>query len=310
MPTNSADPRQLAGYADLVRPRTADVRNTFPRLTLALATYRSACAEFPIDMSVCSVAGVATDAIDDVLAGTERIGAAFAHADTLPEAGPTNVRWADDIELTALMEEVVRTVGGIDAEFGLVTDHDASWNLSANGLEAGVMGSMLIGARVTKEGTLDLGPVQSTTKIQGTAGITAEGRASLSIGKDGLRAEAEGEAFAGVKAEVENETTIGPCRVQVEGEVAAGAGGSGQATAEFSRDRVAAKVKVLSAIGIGAGGGVELACDLPDPEDLVRWTDDARGAVEDATIWVGQRADDAGEWVGDRLEDLRSFPWN
>ncbi|MBX3314164.1 MAG: hypothetical protein KF906_07570 [Actinobacteria bacterium] len=309
MPTNSAnsaDPQQLAGFADLVRPRNEAVRASLTRLAWALATYRSSCAEFPIQESVCSAAGAATDALQDLLAGTERVAIAFAHADVGPGPGPTGVHWADDVELAVLLDEVVAGAGGIDGDVGIITDHDTSWSLTAEGLDAGITASLLLGARITKEGTLDLGPMSSTTRVTGTVGAMAEADASITIGKDGVHATVEGEAFAGAKAEIENETSFGPCRVTTTGTASAGIGVSGSLDAEISRERVSAKVAFLTTLGIGGGADVAASCDVPDPEDLLRWANDAQEWVDDGTLWIEQRADDVGGWIDDRLDDL---PW-
>lgn len=306
MPTNSADPQQLTGFADLVRPRSENVRAALPRLAWALASYRANCSEFPIDESTTRIVDAAVDALHDLLGGTRRIAAAFAHADERSGSGPDGVRWASDAELTALLEEVVRVEGGVPFDTGLQIEHDTSWSLTADGLEAGITGSILYGARVSKEGTLDLGPVKSTTRITGTAGVTAEGSASFSAGKDGVRASADAELFAGVKADVENTTSFGPCQVTTKGTASAGLGVEASADAEFSRDRVAAKFELLTTLGVGAGGSVDASCEVPDGEDVLLWASDVEQWADDTVMWVDEHTANAADWVGNRLDDL---PW-
>ena len=148
--------------------------------------------------------------------------------------------------------EALSTDGNIDGQFGLTN----------NGLVAA--GSLSAGAYLAKvEGKYSN---SYGTSAEGKAYVGAEGTAdaSVSLGKDGVRANAGGEVFVGGKAEGSVHQEVGPVDVGVGGEISYGIGAHADVDAEVSTDHVGVDFDIGATLGVGGGVKIDIGFD-PTP---------------------------------------------
>lgn len=301
MSTNSADPDRLIGFAHSLAGPTAAATAALDQVNRALAHYNTTCPDVPFHTAAPASSRVALDRVHDVGTATRRVASAFAMADSSPGFG---VRHAGDAEFARALGSVIARTGHMDFDAGVLADHDGSWEVGSDGLTGSLVGSILLGARVTGSKDFRVGPVETHHEIEAAVGVEVEGEASVHVGLDGVSARAHAGAFAGAKIEQTNEVTLGACTATVGLKGTAGAGAEAEGEARFGRDGIGLKGSLLASWGLGGGAEAEVTCRPPDLSGATRWAgdrvEDVREVVDDIEE-VGTRAWD---WSGDRLEDI------
>jgi uncharacterized protein YukE len=167
------------------------------------------------------------------------------------DLGPEEKTWGDE-DGTHAKVDVLSTEGKAEAEAGI----------SKDGVTAA--------AGVTASATLASASAQyknahgTTANVSATVGAEANAQGGVSLGKDGLKAEAGVDAFAGGKLEASVSQEIGPVEAGASGEISYGIGFEASAEGEFSKDRVGFSVDLNATLGIGAGGEINIGFDPPD----------------------------------------------
>lgn len=298
MGTNSADPDQLLGFAHALSGPSAATATALEQLDRALTRYRASCAAVPFDSPAHRNATNALDLLGALTFGTRRVAGAFATADS--QGGADGVRRLDDLHLARALGGVsVRSWGtSTDTDVGVVVDGDRSWSLGPDGLTAGLVGSILLGARATARTDFDTGPLRTHHELEAMLGASAHAEARTTVGRDGVGARGAGGAFIGAQVQERSDVTVGPCTVSGSLTGAAGAGASGSAEAGISRDGLGIGASFLAAAGLGAGAEASLSCDAPDVRSITRWGSDR---LEDAS----DIAEDIVDWTEDRIDGVR-----
>lgn len=298
MSTNSADPTQLTGFAQSLDGPASATTAVLRRAVLAEQAYRQACPDLPVETPVAGAATEALSQLRGLLGGTRRIANAFIAADAGP--GPDGIRRTDDAGLARALGSIVERSGDVEVEPGLITERGASWTLDQNGLSGELVGAVLLGARVTGTHEIRIGPVEARHRVEASIGAMAEGRASGSIGPDGVHVAAEAEAFAGSKVEYENEVTIGSCTASSGVTAAVGLGLQGEMEADLGDGGFTIAGSVLAVPLAGGGASGALSCSVPD---VRRWAEDRRDDAEELWEWTGDRVVDGTAWGFDRVHD-------
>jgi len=94
-------------------------------------------------------------------------------------------------------------------------------------------------------------------------GAEANAKGGLSLGMDGVRANAGVDAFIGGKAEGDINHDWGVVDAGIGGEISYGLGAHAEADAEFSADRVGVSVDIGATLGIGGGIELDIGFDPP-----------------------------------------------
>lgn len=137
---------------------------------------------------------------------------------------------------------------------------EGSWALDRDGLTTA--GTLTAGGYLAKaSGAWSHG----NTSASGTAYVGAEANAKggLSLGMDGVRANAGVDAFIGGKAEADINHDFGVVDAGIGGEISYGIGAHAEADAEFSADRVGVSVDIGATLGIGGGIELDIGFDPP-----------------------------------------------
>ncbi|MHC4391467.1 MAG: hypothetical protein ACYS22_09120 [Planctomycetota bacterium] len=208
--------------------------------------------------------------------------------------------------------------GGMGVKAEVYATATGSAKLDLNGLE--VKAKVEVGGEISASvnGKYTTPPV----KIGGvdvTAGVEAKGKASLEAkayaeGKVAFtrhppRAVLEGEAGASAVAKLEGEVkgTAGPFSVAASGYVSAGAEAKASGVIGYDDGKLKIGGSLGAALGIGAGGKVQVEVDLKMIKDMgVGLTKEAYAAVKDelaeAASDVADFASDVGDAVGDAVD--------
>lgn len=138
---------------------------------------------------------------------------------------------------------------------------EGTWSIDRDGLTTA--GALTAGGYLAKTS----GAWSNThgTSASGSAyvGGEANAKAGLSLGLDGVRANAGFDAFVGGKAEANINQDFGPVDAGVGGEISYGLGAHAEADGEFSADRVGVSVDIGATLGIGGGIEIDLGFDPP-----------------------------------------------
>lgn len=104
------------------------------------------------------------------------------------------------------------------------------------------------------------------TSASGKAYVGAEANADVGvgIGKDGVNAGVNAEAFAGGKAEANVSQAVGPVDLGVGAEVSYGIGAHANIDAGITKDHVGVSVDIGATLGLGAGVKFDIGFDPPD----------------------------------------------
>lgn len=291
MTTNSADPLQLLGFAQSIDGIAAAVDAAVEQAGWALARYRRDCAEVPVESRATAHAADALDRARQLTGGTRRVATAFQAADRGNSID--GVRTADDATFASALQLQVRRHGGTDITpgDGVVVDGDADWAIGADGLTGTAVGSILVGYRSTRSVELQVGPVTSHHEVEATVGITADGKADLTVGPGGAALHAEGEVFAGGRVDTRHTVELGVCTVELEGTAAMGVGAGAEVDASIGRDGFEVDGRMFAVVGVGGGGGGSVSCRPPSLQEAERWVDDRVDDIRNAPRAVGDAID-------------------
>lgn len=273
MPTNSADPARLQGFAQSLEGPAAAAGAALEQAAWALARYRVDCADLPVDTPAPNAAADAIGLVRDLTTGTRRVATAFVLADA--GRGPAGVRYLTDNRLVGTLAAVAEASGvELEVDHGLVTDGDASWSLGPEGLTAGVVGSVLSGTRYTATKDFEVGPIHNRTEVEVMVGTELEGEANITIGRDGVTADAHLEAFSGATWTGRNQMSSGPIVAEQEFTLATGVGSELDGSIDLGWDGIEIDFSFLAAVGYGGGFGGSISVDPGVLREPYEWGED------------------------------------
>lgn len=140
------------------------------------------------------------------------------------------------------------------------------------------VGATVVDAKVEGQTATEGGGLHGGGSAGAYIGGKAEAGGEVKVGTGGVKAEFEGEAFAGAKGEG-SVCGGGSCfgidvNVTVEGDVRAGAGGEAKGNFTVSGGKLILKGKLAGAVGLGAGVGASVEIDISELIDNVgAWWD-------------------------------------
>lgn len=138
---------------------------------------------------------------------------------------------------------------------------EGSWALDRDGLTTA--GTVTAGGYLAKASGAWSNSHGTSASGNAYVGAEANAKGGLSLGMDGVRANAGVDAFVGGKAEADINQDFGPVDVGVGGEISYGLGAHAEADAEFSADRVGVSVDIGATLGIGGGVEFDIGFDPP-----------------------------------------------
>jgi uncharacterized protein YukE len=138
---------------------------------------------------------------------------------------------------------------------------EGSWSIDRDGLTTA--GTLTAGGYLAKASGAWSNSHGTSASGSAYVGAEANAKGGLSLGLDGVRANAGVDAFVGGKAEINASQDFGPVDAGVGAEVSYGIGAHAEADAEFSADRVGVSVDIGATLGIGGGLEFDLGFDPP-----------------------------------------------
>lgn len=165
-------------------------------------------------------------------------------------------------------------------------EHETSLKLDKNGLAVAATGTAGVYAAYASSTTS--GKFGAATYGQHTTayvGAEASGNVGGSIGKDGVKVSAGGEAFAGGKIRSDGSVSAHGVTATGGGELSYGIGAHADIDGSFSTHSVGVHFDVGATLGVGGGFDVGLEVDPSEALDSVR--DGAGDLWDGATGWIG-----------------------
>jgi len=138
---------------------------------------------------------------------------------------------------------------------------EGSWAIDRDGLTTA--GTVTAGAYLAKASGAWSNSHGTSASGSAYVGGEANAKGGLSLGLDGMKANAGVDAFIGGKAEASINQDFGPVDAGIGGEISYGLGAHAEADAEFSADRVGVSVDIGATLGIGGGLEFDLGFDPP-----------------------------------------------
>ncbi len=194
---------------------------------------------------------------------------------------------------------------------------DARGKLDTNGLDASVNARVGVSAEASINGraqtqSVKIGGVDVNASVEGTARVSAEASAEatgqVKVTRNPPTAIAEGTvgASAVVKVEGEVKASAGPFSVNASAYASAGAEATATGVIGYEDGKLKIGGSAGAALGIGAGGSVNVEVDIKEIGDMARNTavsvadvnNDGKLGLDDAKAAVSQAKDKALGWLG------------
>ncbi|WP_460459384.1 WXG100 family type VII secretion target [Angustibacter peucedani] len=165
-------------------------------------------------------------------------------------------------------------------------EHEAELKIDKNGLTLGATGTAgIYAAYASSTSKGKVGSVEYGQHTTGYVGAEATGKAEGSIGKDGAKIGAGGEAFAGGKVQTEVSASSHGVTATGGGELSYGIGAHADVDASFTTSNVGVHFDVGATLGIG--GGFDVGFEVDPGEALDSVGDTAGDLWDGATGWIG-----------------------
>jgi hypothetical protein len=181
------------------------------------------------------------------------------------DGGPKSPTWGKDVSVKIASGEIdglnsenyARTYGGDHANlklWGTETRGDYDVSFKDGNLVAGATAA--VGAYAVKghlDGSTKLGMLGLSGKADGSIGADASATGKVSVGRDGVNAGVDAQAFAGAKGSLEGRADVGPVHAQAAVNAMAGAEANANANVGIGREGVKASAGVDAFAGAKAG---------------------------------------------------------
>lgn len=178
-----------------------------------------------------------------------------------------------------------------DVDAGIVTSGQVGYGYDGDTFEATAGGEVFAGVQGNAEGHVAAGPLAAGVNFEARAGASASLNGGLTFDpRNGVSAEAGGEAFAGVQATVEGTVSLGDSVDAGAGvDFKAGIGVEARAEVDFGLDNVGVDLELGAALGLGADVKVDISISpsgiVDDVGDMIEGAGDAVDNVRDFFSW-------------------------
>ena len=200
----------------------------------------------------------------------------------------------------------------IDANAQIMAGMAGQASISMNGIDANFQAKIGMEATVQMSGkastSFNVGgvevPASVEAKLKATAKATAEANGTVKVTRDPLTAVAEGSVGASAVVKVEGEVTAsaGPFSVKAKGYVSAGAEAQASGKIGFEDGKLKLSGSIGAALGIGAGGSVDIEVDLNMLGDMAKQA--LTNAADKVLDKLGVK--DTIETVGKAINDVKN----